>query len=169
MVTGSTASTSPDSEAAFLDCRHIFLVMLHRGGLYSYRISDRCKNVLRASTVACQRMKSIGITIPWNMALKAGMQLAMGRGRWHCPLVPSGPTGTYTAKRATHLLTILQCCVTVFVHQGIHVMTLHDVTGSNNTVSTTCTQREVRCMMGDRHRSRTEQPHRGLRYTITPL
>ena len=73
MVTVTTASTSPDSEADFLDCRHIFLVMLHRGGQYSYRISDRCKNVLEASKVACQRMKSVGIAISWNMALKVGM------------------------------------------------------------------------------------------------
>ena len=73
MMTITTASISPDSEAAFLDCRHIFLVMLHRGGQYSYKISDRCNNALKASTVACQRMKSIGIAIPWNMALKDGM------------------------------------------------------------------------------------------------
>ena len=33
----------------------------------------------------------------------------------------------------------LQCCVTVSVHVGIHVMMLYDVTGFNNTVSTTCT------------------------------
>ena len=43
----------------------------------------------------------------------------------------------------------LQCCVTVSVHVGIHVMTLYDVTGFNNIVSTMCTRREVRCMMGD--------------------
>ena len=73
MVTVTTASTSPDSETAFLDCRHIFLVILHRGGQNSYRISDRCKNALKASSVTCQRMKSIEIAIPWNMALKAGM------------------------------------------------------------------------------------------------
>ena len=41
----------------------------------------------------------------------------------------------------------LQCCVTVSVHVGIHVMTLYDVTGFNNTVSIMCMQREVRCMM----------------------
>ena len=73
MVTVTTVSTSPDSEADFLDCRHIFLVILHRGCPNSYRINDRCTNVLRASTVACQRMKSIGIAIQWNMAVKAGM------------------------------------------------------------------------------------------------
>ena len=38
----------------------------------------------------------------------------------------------------------LQCCVTVSVHVGIHVMMLYDVAGFNNT------RREVRCMMGDR-------------------
>ena len=48
----------------------------------------------------------------------------------------------------------LQCCVTVSVHVGIYVMTLYDVTGFNNTVSTM--RREVRCTMGDRQWSRTE-------------
>ena len=65
--------TSPDSEAAFLDCRHIFLVIDHNGVQNSYKISDMCKNVLKANTVICQRMKSIGVAIPWNMALKDGM------------------------------------------------------------------------------------------------
>ena len=73
MMTVTTAPTSPDSEADFLDCCHIFLVIDHNGVQNSYKINDRCKNVLKASTVACQRMKSIGIAIPWNMALKAGM------------------------------------------------------------------------------------------------
>ena len=73
MVTVTAASTSPDSEAAILICRHCFLVILHKGGPNSYRISDRCKNAFKASTVACQRVKSIGIAISWNMALKAGM------------------------------------------------------------------------------------------------
>ena len=73
ILTVTTASTSPDSEAAFLDCRHIFLVMLHRGSQNSYEISDRCKNALKASTVTCQRTKSIGIAIQSNMDLKFGM------------------------------------------------------------------------------------------------
>ena len=72
-LTMYTTSTSPDSEAALLYCRHIFLVILHKGGQYSFKISDKCKTVLKASTVTCQRMKSIGIAIPWIMALKAGM------------------------------------------------------------------------------------------------
>ena len=73
MVTVTTASTSPDSEAAFLHSRHIFLVTDHSGDPYSYKISDRCKNALKASNVVRQRMKSIGIAIQWNIALYSGM------------------------------------------------------------------------------------------------
>ena len=50
----------------------------------------------------------------------------------------------------------LQCCVTVSVHVGIHVMTLYDGGGLNTTVSTMCTRRKVRCMMGDEWWLRTE-------------
>ena len=50
--------------------------------------------------------------------------------------------------------TVLCYCVCACGHPCYDV--IYDVTGFNNTVSTMCTRREVRCTMGDRRWSHTE-------------
>ena len=72
MVIVTTASTAPDSEAVFLNFRHVSLLVKSTGP-YSYNISDSRSKVSKATNVVCQRMKSSTAVISLNMALKAGL------------------------------------------------------------------------------------------------
>ena len=72
MVIVTTASTAPDSEAVFLNFRHVSL-LVKSAGPYSCNISDRRRKLLKATNVVCQRMKSSTAVISLNMALKAGL------------------------------------------------------------------------------------------------
>ena len=72
MVIVTTASNAPDSEAVFLNFRHVSL-LLKSAGPYSCSISDKCNKVSKATNVVCQRMKSSNAVISLNTALKAGL------------------------------------------------------------------------------------------------
>ena len=72
MVIVTTASTAPDSEAVFLNFRHVSL-LVKSVSPYSCNISDKRRKLSKATNVVCQRMKSSTAVISLNMALKAGL------------------------------------------------------------------------------------------------
>ena len=72
MVIVTTASTTPDSEAIFLNFHHVSL-LVKSAGSYSCNISDKHRKPSKATNVVCQRMKSSTAVISLNMALKAGL------------------------------------------------------------------------------------------------
>ena len=72
MVIVTTTSTTPDSEAVFLNFHHVSL-LVQSAGPYSCNISDKRKKLSKTTNVVCQRMKSSTAVISLNMALKAGL------------------------------------------------------------------------------------------------
>ena len=72
MVIVTTASTAPDSEAVFLNFRHVSL-LVKSAGPHSYKIRDKRRKLSKATNVVCQRMKSSTAVMSFNMALKSGL------------------------------------------------------------------------------------------------
>ena len=68
----ATASTAPDSEAVFLNFRHVSL-LVKSAGPYSCNTTDKRRKVSKATNVVGQRMKSSTAVISLNMALKVGL------------------------------------------------------------------------------------------------